>query len=288
MDGATSDLATRFSAMVERLDTCVQASQRLAVQGGQDLVQAMATSRQELARVLDVLHALHASRDVLARELSELASHLDSLRTMAADIEKLSFQTNLLSLNAAIEAAHAGHEGRGFAVVAQEVRTLSTSTRDTGSRIAASIARIGQAIGRVSGEHVQAADRDAEAVNASEVDVKGVLERFAGLSEAMAKSVDILSKESAGVKTEIEESLVALQFQDRVDQTLAHVEQSVRRLEEAAAQAPADEVDRAVRVAAAQPYLAGLLDSYTSEDERATHHGAIPGERATQQDVTFF
>ncbi|MDH4191119.1 MAG: methyl-accepting chemotaxis protein [Betaproteobacteria bacterium] len=248
----------------------------------------MVTSRQELARVLDVLHALHASRDVLARELSELASHLDSLRTMAADIEKLSFQTNLLSLNAAIEAAHAGHEGRGFAVVAQEVRTLSTSTRDTGSRIAASIARIGQAIGRVSGAHVQAAGRDAEAVNASEVDVKGVLERFAGLSEAMARSVDILGRESAGVKTEIEESLVALQFQDRVDQTLAHVEQSMRRLEEDAVQAPADEVDRAVGVATAQPYLAGLLDSYTSEDERATHHGAIPGEQAARQNVTFF
>ncbi|MGS0758881.1 methyl-accepting chemotaxis protein, partial [Roseateles sp. GG27B] len=64
-----------------------------------------------------------------------LAGTGQGLLTLVEEVERLARQTNLLSINAAIEAARAGPSGRGFAVVAAEVRRLSTESAQTGKHI---------------------------------------------------------------------------------------------------------------------------------------------------------
>ena len=98
----------------------------------------------------------------------ELSGASASLGDMAEDVGKLARQTNLLSINAAIEAARAGDSGRGFAVVAAEVRRLSTESGDTGRRIGEQVNGFGE---RMRGALTQAdehAQHDSAGIQRSE------------------------------------------------------------------------------------------------------------------------
>ena len=280
------ELTARFSGIVRRLRDTVTSSEATAGSDGnkgQAIVAVFADAQQALTGVISALQSAHVEKQRVVEEVRGLLKFVNELTRMSQEVTHIAEQTNLLALNASIEAARAGEHGRGFAVVADEVRKLSTLSADTGKRIGTSIRVIADAISATFKEAEMSAEQDGRAVSGSETTVLGVLDSLRGVADVFMGSAQQLREDSKGIRAEIEESLVHLQFQDRVSQILEHVIASMQQLADELARSAAHFKETGeLSAPAVDTMLKELKASYTTADERGTAGGAAAKE------VTFF
>lgn len=279
-------LTEKFSILVGKLEQAVlNADEQAAVTGVDG---ALGQSRDQLSALVTTFAEALQSRDVVINEVKKLTHYTDELKGMAAEVAAIANKTNLLALNAAIEAARAGAAGRGFAVVANEVRVLSSLSNETGGKMAEKAETIGASIAAAVKVAQQAAAADSSALSDAEMTVSNVLDRFNGVTGEMSASSDALRVTSREIRSEIDEVLVSLQFQDRTSQILCQVRSSLDQLAAMHAQS-----DSARSVGAVD----GLLDvnawleqmerTYTTVEQKANHSGAA-ANKASASEVTFF
>ncbi|WP_412093194.1 methyl-accepting chemotaxis protein [Pseudomonas viridiflava] len=286
---AIVELTSRFTGISERLQETVQASQQAAGeldgQNADGALKVLAQSDSELSQVINSLKATQASRDETLTQVRSLTAYTGELRTMAADVAAIAAQTNLLALNAAIEAARAGEAGRGFAVVADAVRSLSSKSSETGQQMSAKVDIINNAITQLVQAASSGADQDSHSVAESEQSIQHVLQRFQSITGRLAESADLLKQESYGIRDEMTEVLVSLQFQDRVSQILTHVRDNIDSLHthlQQSSQSP----DEAVAINARE-WLARMESTYATDEQRRTHRGESAAQQNSQE-ITFF
>ncbi len=183
-------------------------------------------ANQTLDQVMAVEKASEAGRSIMATNIStthQLANKLTETGKVIGDVNNMSSnignildvirsiaeQTNLLALNAAIEAARAGEHGRGFAVVADEVRTLARRTADSTSEIRAMIEGLQQAVQRAvrvmnecSGEMESSVQQSSNA-NSSMEEIQAIITMISDMSSQIASAAEQQQATSAEISSNI-------------------------------------------------------------------------------------
>ncbi|PZW70218.1 methyl-accepting chemotaxis protein [Pseudomonas sp. URMO17WK12:I1] len=161
---------------------------------GRDADRALAQGQKVIGSSLAGLHALVEEVQGNAQAIEHLATETATIGSVLTVIRSIAEQTNLLALNAAIEAARAGEAGRGFAVVADEVRSLSLRTSSATAQIQEVIGRLQQAANesvqamRSQVEHAEATAEQARAADGALDEIVGAIGTIASMAARIAEA----------------------------------------------------------------------------------------------------
>jgi methyl-accepting chemotaxis protein len=179
----TSEKSTDIQRILDQTIQTAATTQETIEKADEELEEA----RASLATLNGEVNGFVESENELVDELSTLKSDADQVKEVLNVIKDIAEQTNLLALNAAIEAARAGEHGRGFAVVADEVRKLAERTQKSLGEIDISVSTIVQAINDV-GEKMSQNAKNVEALSDISDDVEHKISRT---TEAMQLSTEV-------------------------------------------------------------------------------------------------
>ncbi|NIY91600.1 methyl-accepting chemotaxis protein [Vibrio diazotrophicus] len=144
----TSMMATSVQEMVSAIGE-ISESTSVAVEGVQQASHNAENGRQVVDSTVHNIEQLSTTLQSSQNSIASLNNHVEKIGGAVNIIQGIAEQTNLLALNAAIEAARAGEQGRGFAVVADEVRSLATRTHESTEDITKVVAAIQSQMGLV-------------------------------------------------------------------------------------------------------------------------------------------
>ncbi|KTT47622.1 histidine kinase [Pseudomonas oryzihabitans] len=198
----------------EAAKSALEASQQ-AVQGDEAVSKAVAQ-----------IELLASEMDATKTAMTTLRSHAESIGGVLDVIKAVAEQTNLLALNAAIEAARAGEAGRGFAVVADEVRGLAQRTRSSTDEIAQLITGLGQSTDRMAAvleQNVLLTDSSVELSREAGEMLKRITQSVRNI-ESMNEQIACAAEQQSAVGEEISRGVTNVR--DISDQTASASEET--------------------------------------------------------------
>ena len=161
-------------------------------------VTVLGSGRASVVETVSQMDKLSSDLSLVAQAVSNLTVDAEKIRQVIVVINDIAEQTNLLALNAAIEAARAGEQGRGFAVVADEVRNLSVKTRastDSVSELIGAIRTSTQRVENVMSDSLESATACAERVNQAQETWHQIEEAIANISLHVEKIGGAISEQ---------------------------------------------------------------------------------------------
>ena len=194
--GGLQDVVASVARYATQLQACGAEVERMA-ETVQRLRMDSANSRKQMARLQERMDALRGH----SQDISQIVSLIDAI----------AFRTNVLALNASIEASKAGEAGRGFAVVAQEVRSLAMRSADSSRKIADIVRRstedidLGAAMAEEAGRAIEGSEGHIDEVHQAiagvaqltregEDESKVILSEIRGLSDVTERNTDLVNQ----------------------------------------------------------------------------------------------
>lgn len=205
------------------------------------------SGNQIVTNTMNSIHALAGEVGVANGVITELADESEKIGKILDVIRNVTEQTNLLALNAAIEAARAGEQGRGFAVVADEVRTLAQRTQASTLEIHSIIQRLQEGTGKA----VLAMEKGRQQVNQSVTQFEGVNEAFRNIADAVRSATDMTTQIAA-----------AAEQQNAVSEEVGRNVTNIRDAAEESAKSTRQVMDANLGVAELATQLQGLVGSF--------------------------
>jgi len=188
------------------------------------------TTEGIMTSFIEVLMTVSTQSVETAHNLDEMQEQLDGIFSLLNESKTIADQTNLLALNAAIEAARAGEAGRGFAVVADEVRSLSTRASSFNDQIADKVYGAKSAIELVNATVNDMASRDMNSSIESQGEITKALTSIENMDKFFSEKIKEIAAVTLDIETVIGDTVRVLQFEDIATQVLTEAADRSQRI----------------------------------------------------------
>lgn len=149
----------------------------------------------EIASLKESVDRIENEHKKYVEQFQTLSAQTQNISKLIDNIQNISEQTNLLSFNASIEAAHAGTAGAGFRIIANEVKKLSASTKQATEEILSNVNILYNSIADIESE----TKKNTENLNALSKEADGTLEKFAAIRSINAQNDENVEKMSSNI-----------------------------------------------------------------------------------------
>ena len=233
---AVSGLGGSFEAMNRKSRQQSQALARIVDRAGEDGGAGVDVARfaqhasHRMEQLVEALEQVSGQSSTTVQHIDQMAQHLDGIFALLEDVKSIADQTNLLALNAAIEAARAGEAGRGFAVVADEVRNLSERSTTFNEQIRKLAHSSKESIAKVRETVSHMASRDMDRSREARQEAAAMLDNVAAINNSLGEGMREISECGRAIDGSVAEAVRALQFEDIATQSLGVVHTHLDRL----------------------------------------------------------
>jgi len=279
-----NDIDIAISDLVKVVNTTQEKSSELRLEGIDDL-------REALGVISEIPRYIEKQKQVSAHFEEEISSMIDEIRgldSLASSVLEIADQTDLLAINASIEAARSGDAGRGFSVVADEMRVLSGKSEKAAKEISCQIRELTDSVSRKVSELINSGNNGDNIVLIQSIGnrLQNISDRYGKFEALSSELIDSLSDSSGQVCNAVMEAQAGVQFQDITRQRIEQVQESLSLVSETLiglcdwAHAPTQEGPTK------QIDVDEMSKDYRMDSQRSVHQSLSESEKNTTKNET--